>query len=611
MPPAREPQRSPRAQRNEEQARVTKVILGVLVLGVLGAAGLGVSWLRKRAEARRDAEDHAAREAADLAALVESAASRPETAPSRPASAPATSRPARPPSDYRPDATIADIRAKYEDGSVEGVWQATQAIRAEAAAWKAEGAPDVAVNRLLAAVLDSETWILKTRPAFPELRTARGEVRFPEVMGDYEDLDTRFLTKAEAARLARSLQQFEMTASSNWGWISKADYSAVAGPLVLKALEGRKAFDAMLLTASGRAAREVEIRDLAELKTLFPRMQFRAFYHLPYLVLVEQDDGWEEDEPARELARTLLGLRKTFFELYGGSMGLKPANQRVVSVLLFKSREGYHLYAAKRGLKDVIGHEAHYEPRRLSEPPIPERLVLHHDCAPGAILHEGTHQLLRANIRTPLESHGEAFWFHEGFAEWFRGSRPLADGEDGLPRFEVGLLMPDDLAPGPHQGPISLLHSTPLDQRIPLEQLAGIMLSDRELFAAQGKDGLRKIDLVYAEGWFLIYFLNHFAVSDAGVVLVSGTPRYRDVFLDYLGRELEGQSGSAAFLAALASAKVSLAQVEKDMNAYLAFVARKLSKGQFRDQRLIPWSETPRSDSRPAATADDDRLSGR
>jgi hypothetical protein len=572
MSPDGEPQRSPRARRNEQQARVTRFVLGILVLAVLGGAGWGVTWLRKvREEARRNEE---------LDAMLPG----PSTRAAATESAPATSRASRPSRVYRPDETIAALRAKHEDGSVESAWRASKELRAEAAAWRAEGAPESDVNRLLAAVLDLESGILKARPAFAELRAARGEVRWPEVMGEFEDLDTRFLTKTEAGRLARASSQFDQVAAASHGWISGAEYEASAGPLVKKALTGRAGFDAMLATVSGRAARQLEIRELSALRNLLPATRFRSFFHLPYVMIVEQDDGWDEEDPAREVARILLGERKTFLDAFAGPIGLTPERQREASVVIFKTRESYHGYCVRRKLKDVLGTEAHFEPTH--DPP-GERLVVHRDCALATLLHEGAHQLIHAHVRAPLLTQVQAFWFHEGAAEWFAGSRRIADGPDGLPRFEIGLLLQNDVEPGAFLGPIAILKATPAGKRLPLKQLLGLKLSDRDAMAARGAEGLEKVRLVYAQGWFLIYFLNHFSVDTSGTVQFGAKGKYRDVWIDVLRRELAGSSGEEAFLAALAYGKASFDAVEKEMNAYLELVIRKVSKGEFRDQKLI------------------------
>jgi hypothetical protein len=575
------PQRSPRAARNERDARILRIAAGSMVVVVLAAAGWGVTWMRKRrAESDRDFKEAQQ----NLQAVLDaSTADLPE--PQAAETAPTTQ-----PREFRADATITAIRAQHQDGSVQGVWRASQALRAEAAAWTKQGAPETEINKLLAAVLDGENWILRTKPSFPELRKARGETRWPEILGDYEDLDARFLTKAESARLTRVLKQFEQLADGNEGWVVLADYEATAAPLVRRALDFRRDFDAMLGTRVGRAARETEIRELAELRNVLPGARFRVFYHLPHVLIVELEDRWEESEEALRVARLLLGLRKTFFEVYGSAMGLKPDDQRPVPVIVFTTREAYHHYGSARKMKDVAGTEAHFEPKS-------ERLVLHHDCATSTLLHEGTHQLIRANIPRPLETYQQSFWFHEGVAEWFAGARQLADGPDGLPRFQIGLLLPNDVERREFLGPLAVIGEVPKANRFSLDELLGLMLRDREKLAVESASGQKRIRLVYAQGWFLIYFLDHFAVDSKGIVQVGAPGRYRDVWLRYLKREMEGVSGKKAFLEVLGSSGANLAAIEADLDAYLGFVTRKLAKGEVRDQQLVP-----------AANPEDDRL---
>ena len=63
------------------------------------------------------------------------------------------------------------------------MWLFSQTLRGEAASWTDFRAPDVEINKLLAAVHDAEAWILAEKPSFPELRHMRGEVRWPDVLG--------------------------------------------------------------------------------------------------------------------------------------------------------------------------------------------------------------------------------------------------------------------------------------------------------------------------------------------------------------------------------------------------------------------------------------------
>jgi hypothetical protein len=577
----------------ERQARITRLVLGIVVVAVIGGGGYAVSRLGERRELSGAARGGPAPESRPIACET-----RPECD-----SAPTASR-AAPPPDVHADQTIAAIvgdRSRFTPDTVQLAWDAAKALRAEAASWDSQGVPRSEVNRLLAAALDTEKWILGVRPSFQELRDFRGEVRWPEVLGGFDDFGLRFLTKAEAARFERLSREFDKVADHNQGWIVRAEYEANAAPLVTKAREAHRAFDAMLETPIGRAARAVEIRDLAALRTDLPTVRFRPFYFLPYVLLVEQDDRWEEQDPAARIARTLLGLRESFFEAYAAKAGLARQHQRPVPVVLFTDRDAYHRYRAARKSPDVLGTEAHFEPAM-------ERLVLHADCALATLLHEGMHQLIRANIRAPLATYAQSLWFHEGFAEWFAGSREAGPAADGLPRFEPGFLLESDVEPGRFLGPIAILRGTPRGARIPLRQLLEMMLKDRDRLEEEGASGIAKIHLVYAQGWFLIYFLNHFAVDAHGVVQVGARGAYEDVWLAYLRRELAGASGAPTFLETLREAGLPLERLEREMNAYADFVAAKVAKGHVRDRQLVPWSEAPKTDGKPAATASDDRL---
>src|SRR5262245_14226562 len=228
--------RSPRAMRNDRQARITRLVLGLLVLGALAGAGCGVSRLRKQ-------RGYAATESPRAASRPDA----PESAPAQAETAPATS-PTTRASSFHADKKIAELKAIADDGSVESMWQAALALRAEAAAWEAGGAPEREVNKHLAAALDAESWILEKKPGFPEIRAARGEVRLTETLGDFEDFDTRFLTKADGERLNAALKSLAKAAARNHGWVVVKDWEAVAKPLVEKAVASRKDWEEALKT---------------------------------------------------------------------------------------------------------------------------------------------------------------------------------------------------------------------------------------------------------------------------------------------------------------------------------------------------------------------------
>src|SRR5687767_2627946 len=106
----RKPLRSPRAARNASQARVTRFVLGTLVLVILGAAGYGVTWLRKH----RATQENDRREPDSRPGASETRSPVTETGP-------ATSR-AESMRVFLAEPAIAAIRARFQDGSVEGMW---------------------------------------------------------------------------------------------------------------------------------------------------------------------------------------------------------------------------------------------------------------------------------------------------------------------------------------------------------------------------------------------------------------------------------------------------------------------------------------------------------
>ena len=426
---AQGPLRSPRAARNEHQARILRAVVGSWSSPCSPGAGWGVTWLRKHARGARGASPSPRR--ASLRARGRDAPRRRRDRAPRPRAPPRLSR-----ASSAPTARSRRSAKRLHDGTVEGAWLAAQALRAEAASWKsAERARDrdEQAARRGARSRDVDP---RQEAVFPPLREARGEIRWPEALGDYEDLNTRFLTKADATRLTRRIKQFDAIADANHGWIArKRSTRPSPSRSSRRRSKGGRAFDAMLGTRAGKAAREVEIRDLADLRTALPGARFRVFYHLPYLLLVEQDERWEESEEAERVARILLGLRKTFFEVYGQAMGLVPDEQRPVPVVVFTSREAYHHY---RSRAEGEGRRRHRGPLRAEgrAPRPPPRLRARRRSCTRPPTSSSARTSARRSRRTSRAS-GSTKASPSGSP----GAGSFADGPDGLPRCEIGLLL--------------------------------------------------------------------------------------------------------------------------------------------------------------------------
>ena len=98
---------------------------------------------------------------------------------------------------------------------------------------------------------------------------------------------------------------------------------------------------------------------------------------------------------------------------------------------------------------------------------------------------------------------------------------------------------------------------------------------------------------VYAQGWMLIYFLNYFKVDAEGYVQIDTKEKpvegiYRAGWEKYVGMELNGKTGKAAFMEALGIDESGLKEMADHFDKYQRWILRKISLRQTKDKRLVP-----------------------
>ncbi len=114
--------------------------------------------------------------------------------------------------------------------------------------------------------------------------------------------------------------------------------------------------------------------------------------------------------------------------------------------------------------------------------------------------------------------------------------------------------------------------------------------------------------MVYAQGWFFVYFLTHFEVTEKGIVKIGEHGKYYAGWTRYLKAELDGKWDQNLFANSMGLDDAGMKKMEVELNAYLEWMLRKLRKGHFKDQRILPWNAVPAQPGKPAATEEDDRL---
>jgi hypothetical protein len=155
-------------------------------------------------------------------------------------------------------------------------------------------------------------------------------------------------------------------------------------------------------------------------------------------------------------------------------------------------------------------------------------------------------------------------WFSEGIAEYFGGHGKTAetDPATGLPIYEPGRINTTRLD--------SMDIARRMRRLIPFKELIAIT---RERWATHHKADPFFSELTHAQGWALVYFLNHYEKG-----------KYRCEFIEYMKKELKGESGMTAFVAVFG--KHGLETLEKQYFDYLASIIDAHRKGKIVDGKL-------------------------
>ncbi len=381
-----------------------------------------------------------------------------------------------------PAARIAAIRNAAPGDGAARHWNITNMLRDEAVAWRARGAPEDACKALDTACESALIDTLRENPNHLDARTRHGDVKLEPLTADFDDRDARYLSSNEEKALLAELERLTQAAERSRGWVSKAQFDAVAGPLMKKSAERRTTADAYFATDLGAKARREEIEKRAVLDRFAPsHKRWRIVHSEPYVLFIEESPKWDEIQKAQELVAHLRALSAAFMKEFGDALKL-TVPKKPINVACFVDRKAFHEYlrgqkaerpptegdpppGGKPGTEsapaEVSSVEAHFEPSN-------NMLVVHGECAVGTILHEGTHQLVHVCTPRPLPPHADSFWFQEGIAEWFGGSRVVKNA-DGTTTYEVGVLQEDDFTDQGTVGRLTMLALVPAKARFSLQ----------------------------------------------------------------------------------------------------------------------------------------------
>jgi hypothetical protein len=480
---------------------------------------------------------------------------------------------------------IADLQKEAGSGSAAALWALAKKLKAEAAAWRDKLAPETALEDLAHAREIAMEDVVKLDPDHAEARAARLEVKYNNELDPF--FDAAYLSDSDRDLVRKNRLSLQTLAGSNGGWVSKKQFDLQAAPLVdrLSALQA----EAEKLAASpfGKAAKNLEAETLAYLsKQLGGKTAFRAFIHKPYVIFVEENAGWSPMTEAKTLFSPLKAILDAFLREFGG-LGLEPL-EMPVPVVYFVSEERYGEYNKSIG---NVGMNvlAHYEPTS-------GRLVLNRGVNHEVVIHEGTHQIFDKYTKNMLPHPRQSFWFQEGIAEWFGGSNRL-QAKDGSWTYETGVLLEGRLGEW----------RTLEEHEFKLADLLQQTYTKRNEYMIQ-PDGQKKIGLVYAQGWFFIYFMNHFNVGADGMVKIGQKGKYADGWSEYLKSELNGKTGKKVFMECLKLDDAALERMHREYVDYFKFVVRKQNLGQVKDKKLVAWDQYVNKKGQKTGEKDDDLL---
>jgi hypothetical protein len=553
LPPVPEPAGTPTKSRTP---------LAIVVVGLLLAIGVGGYFAWPKAEQKTDTPQP----------------------PGRGASVEDPTQPKAPVFDAAKTAAL--LRKETGADSAGQTWSLVQKLDAEIKTWREKSAPAEAIGQLEQerdTVLDD---LVKLSPDHAEARALRGELKYEKELDPF--FDATYLTDADRELVRKNRLLVNLKAGENAGWIPKTTYETQVKPLVEKFSAAQAAAEALAASPFGQSAKKLENEVLTDLtKLLGGKASFRAFIHEPYLIFVEENPGWSPPAMAQEIFSPLKAIHEAFLREFGG-LGLKALDEPV-PVVYFKSEEQYGEYNKAKG-HDSKGVLAHYEPPT-------GRLALNRGVNHEVIIHEGTHQLFDRYTTGKLAHTRQSYWFQEGIAEWFGGSNRV-QAKDKSWTYETGVLL---------DGRLDSWRALEKKQ-FTLSELLEQTYAKKSEYTAQGPEGQVKIGLVYAQGWFLIYFLNHFLVDDAGMVKIGVKGKYAAGWSDYLKAELTGKSGKKIFMECLKIDEAALQKMNEEYQAYFEFVQRKRNLGQVLDKKLVPWDQYMNKAGKKTGEKEDDLL---
>jgi hypothetical protein len=470
------------------------------------------------------------------------------------------------------DGAVVDIKKKHNLSTAAGTWEAGKEILARAETWKGEN-KIYAANALLPHGLRLQEEAIKIDVDFLPYREAKGHRKYSD---ELEPFTTATYLLETDRILARDLHRKMVSRTkAHGGWTDANEFAELDQMLaILREKEDRQKTreDSPFFAA----ATAMETKILEDLENRFKDYTDDRWHgatmqiHEPFVFFVQNDKSWDPKREAIGRSRSLRELQSIIIEEFK-DLDLKPV-QEPVPVLLFRNHGMYLRYS---GSPPMV--YAHFEPTT-------GRLAIHDDCDHTTVMHEGTHQLMwfwtkREGDITAIDYTERSYWFQEGIAEWYSGSAMLPK-EGGGYVYEIGLLQ---------EGRLGNL-GTSMDSRpnhlFNLKELMSARYGHRPKISRQGRDGE-----LYAQGWFFIYFMNHFNVDDEGYVHPKAKGKYADRWREYVKRELTGDTGLDVFMEVMGLDEEGMKTLRDEHWRFALWCRKKVSLKATAGKHIIPWTE--------------------
>jgi hypothetical protein len=401
-------------------------------------------------------------------------------------------------------------------------------------------------------------------------------VRYDDALVPY--LTAPYVPAFKREDIEKDHQYLLTAAASTGGLVRKVDFDERVKPIIEKYGDLKKQYDAILESPFGVSSKNLAEATIKDLGDIFSgEGRFVWFIHpdfQPYVVVIEESPAWSTTLVVeKDVFRPLNELHNLFLDQYRVSNNLTRLTDPV-PVVFFEAKANYEKYLDARGIadKNIL---AHFEPGS-------GRLVLHRDCTHRTVMHEGTHQLFSRYSKNKVMHSRQSYWFEEGVAEWFGGANRVPAG-DGTWKYEIGVI---------NGGRINSMRADEEKTWFSVRELTKLTYADRDRWKQEGGEGSAKSLRVYAQGWFLIYFLNYFDVDAQGYVKFGVRGKYADGWDAYVRGELNGKTGHKAFCDALGlDTEEKWTKIEEEYKNYFRFVNFKFNFKHVKDDRLVPYDQ--------------------